>query len=72
MMSGLIKPKNNILGSELAGEIESVGKDVKPFKQGDQVYGAGQMGARAEYTCMPEEKVAMKPTNILAMRGETY
>jgi NADPH:quinone reductase-like Zn-dependent oxidoreductase len=64
MMAGLIKPKNNILGSELAGEIESVGKDVKLFKQGDQVYGAGQMGAHAEYTCMPEEKVTMKPTNM--------
>ena len=64
VMSGLIKPKNNILGSELAGEIESVGKDVKLFKQGDQVYGAGQMGAHAEYVCMPEEKVAMKPTNM--------
>jgi len=64
MMSGLIKPKSNILGGELAGEIESVGKDVKLFKQGDQVYAAGQMGAHAEYECMPEEKVAMKPTNM--------
>jgi NADPH:quinone reductase-like Zn-dependent oxidoreductase len=64
MMSGLIKPKSNILGGELAGEIESVGKDVKLFKQGDQVYAAGQMGGHAEYTCMPEEKVAMKPTNM--------
>ena len=64
MMSGLMKPKSNILGAELAGEIESVGKDVKPFKQGDQVYAAGQMGAHAKYVCMPEEKVIMKPTNI--------
>ncbi len=64
MMSGLIKPKSNILGSELAGEVESVGRDVKLFKQGDQVYAAGQMGGHAEYVCMPEEKVAMKPTNM--------
>jgi len=64
MMSGLIKPKSNILGGELAGEIESVGKDVKLLKQGDQVYAAGQMGAHAEYICMPEEKVAMKPANM--------
>ena len=64
MMSGLIKPKSNVLGSELAGEVESVGKDVKLFKKGDQVYAAGQMGGHAEYACMPEEKVAMKPTNM--------
>jgi len=64
MMSGLIKPKNNILGAELAGEIESVGKDVKLFKQGDQAYAAGQMGAHAEYICMSEKKVAMKPANM--------
>jgi len=64
MMSGLIKPKNSIFGVELAGEIESVGKDVKLFKQGDQVYGATRSGAHAEYICMPEENVAMKPTNM--------
>ena len=64
VMSGLIKPKNSILGSELAGEVESVGKDVRLLKQGDQVYAAGQMGAHAEYICMPEEKVAMKPINM--------
>ena len=63
-MTGLLKPKYSILGVELAGEIESVGKDVKLFKQGDQVYGGGRPGAHAEYTCMPEDKVAMKPSNM--------
>jgi len=64
MKAGLTKPKNPIFGVELAGEIESVGKDVKLFKQGDQVYGVTRSGAHAEYVCMPEENVAMKPTNM--------
>jgi len=66
LMTGLLKPKISvrILGSELAGEIESVGKDVKLFKQGDQVYSAGQMGGHAEYICVPEDKVAIKPTSM--------
>ena len=64
MMTGLLKPKNSILGIELAGEVQAVGKDVKLFKQGDQVYGVTRSGAHAEYICMPEENVAIKPTNM--------
>jgi NADPH:quinone reductase-like Zn-dependent oxidoreductase len=64
---GLTTPNIKILGSEFAGEIESVGRDVKSFKQGDRVFGyLGQtMGAYAEYICIPEGSVlAVIPDNM--------
>jgi NADPH:quinone reductase-like Zn-dependent oxidoreductase len=59
-------PKQPILGTELAGEIETAGKVVTRFETGDQVYGYPGMslGAYAEHICLPEEAVAVKPTNL--------
>jgi len=64
---GFRKPKFPILGTQLSGEIEAVGKGVTRFKVGDQVfaYSALSMGCHAEYKCLPEDgAVVLKPANL--------
>ncbi len=65
--TGLTKPKHSIPGDVLAGEIESIGKDVTLYKAGDQVFAACAMtqGGQAEYICLPEDgPLAIKPLNM--------
>lgn len=65
LSSGFLKPKQPILGTELAGDIEAVGEDVTRIKVGDQVFGfAANLGAYANYICLPEDSVGVKPTNM--------
>ena len=65
---GFRTPKRPILGSDLAGVVEAVGKDVKLFRKGDQVFGTPGINVRgcyAEYVCMPEDGgLTIKPSNI--------
>ncbi len=62
--NGLVKPKIKILGSDIAGQIEAVGKNVTRFKTGDEVYGdmSGYWGGFAEYTCALEKSLELKPS----------
>ena len=64
---GLLKPKYTIPGGDIAGVVEAVGKDVKQFQPGDEVFGDLSIcgwGGYAEYVTVPEHALAIKPTNI--------
>src|SRR5688572_2738815 len=66
ILNGLRKPKRQILGSDIAGRIEAVGKNINKFKAGDEVYGdlSGRWGGFAEYVCAPEKALALKPARM--------
>ena len=63
IMGGLFKPKDPRLGSDIAGTVEAVGRNVTEFKPGDEVFGACA-GGFAEYTCAHETRVVLKPANV--------
>lgn len=67
LMFGLLKPKHKILGADVAGQVEAVGKNVKQFQPGDEVFGVLSgfgFGAFAEYVCVPENALVLKPTRL--------
>ncbi len=88
LLGGLFKPKNKILGADVAGVVEAAGNNIKNFKTGDEVFGdiAGAgFGAFAEYVCAPEKMLAKKSpkmsfeqaaalsqAGLLAMQGLLY
>jgi NADPH:quinone reductase-like Zn-dependent oxidoreductase len=74
---GFRAPKNPVIGSDMAGVVEAVGKNVRRFQPGDEVFGIGK-GSYAEYVCAREDKLAQKPVNltfeqaaVLAIMGST-
>ena len=64
MIGGLLKPKHNVIGSDIAGRVEAVGSDVKQFQPGDEVFGGKGFGGFAEYACATEDRLALKPANL--------
>ncbi len=67
LMVGLLKPRNTLIGSDMAGQVEAVGANVKQFKPGDEVFGdigACGGGAFAEYVSVPEDALALKPASM--------
>jgi NADPH:quinone reductase-like Zn-dependent oxidoreductase len=67
LMSGVLKPKNRILGADIAGRVEAVGRNVKQFRPGDEVFGdlsGCGFGGFAEYVCARENALASKPASM--------
>jgi len=61
---GLRRPTNSLLGSDMAGQVEAVGKNVTRFRPGDEVFAHVLAGGFAEYTCVPEDFLGLKPANL--------
>lgn len=64
LVMGPRKPKSKILGRDLAGRVEAVGKDVTRFQVGDDVFGEAEHGCFAEYVCVPEDLLGPKPASL--------
>ncbi len=67
MAGGLLKPKNTILGADIAGRVEAVGRSVRQFQPGDEVFGdisGCGLGGFAEYVCARENALVLKPAGI--------
>jgi len=67
LSSGFLKPKNKIIGADIAGRVEAVGRNVKQFRQGDEVFGdisGCGFGGFAEYVCARENALVKKPANM--------
>ena len=67
MVGGLLKPKNKILGSDIAGRVEAVGRNAKQFQPGDEVFGDLSVcgwGGFAEYVYSREDALALKPASL--------
>ena len=64
MGGGLRKPRHKILGDDIAGRVESVGRNVKQFQPGDEVFGISNFGAFAEYACAAEDSLVLKPAGM--------
>jgi NADPH:quinone reductase-like Zn-dependent oxidoreductase len=76
MGAGLLRPKNSVPGTDVAGHVESVGQNVSLFQQGDEVFGETikgyqwtNGGAYAEYVSVPEDQLALKPANFTFERA---
>jgi NADPH:quinone reductase-like Zn-dependent oxidoreductase len=70
-----LKPMHKILGSDIAGRVEAVGRNVKQFQPGDEVFGDLSVcgfGAFAEYACVPESALALKPASMTFEEAATY
>lgn len=66
LLNGPLKPKKKILGSDIAGRIEAVGKNIEQLRPGDEVFGdlSGEWGGFAEYVCAREDALALKPASM--------
>jgi NADPH:quinone reductase-like Zn-dependent oxidoreductase len=64
LMNGILKPRRQILGDDIAGDVEMVGQDVTRFQPGDEVFGISNFYGFAEFACVPEKALANKPASM--------